>query len=374
MKGKTVILTSAVVLLAAGAMAWRALPSFLASDTDELALSAPVLRPIPTAVVRPLPRASVQEYPGNVRATRRVQLAFSVPGLLEELHAQEGTEFRKGEILARLDQRDYLHTLDAAAARYVDSKQDFERLTMLRRQNVAAEVEYNEAKADHDIAQAEMHIREKALADTLLLAPFDGVVARRYVENHEHVAAKQPILSFQDISVIEVVIQVPERVIARGGVAGLGTLQVRFDADGGRWFDAKIREFAAQSDPLTRTFDVVVGLTSPAEMEILPGMTATVRAQAPKPADAGRDGGQQVLVPVEAVISDPDGRSYAWIINPQGGTPRRQPVDVGILSEGGIAVLSGLEPGQHVAVAGLHTLRHDMCVRPMVAGGEGLDG
>ncbi len=374
MRPKTTILLSAVGLITIGAAAWRNLPGSLAKNAEDAAPPASKLRPIPTAAVCPLSGVCVRQFPGNVRATRRVQLAFSVPGLLEELYAQEGTAFRAGNVLARLDQRDYQHALDAARARYTDSQKHFARLTSLRLQNVAAEAEYDEAQAAHDVAKAELRSREKALEDTVLRAPFDGVVARRYVENHEHVEARQPILSLQDISVIEVVIQVSERLIARSGAANLGTLQVRFDADAERWFDAEVREFSVESDPLTRTFDVVVGLAPPADLEILPGMTATVRARASESVDVRNGEDQRVLVPVEAIVRDPDGETYAWIIDPLGGAPRKQPVDVGILHENGLEILSGLQPGQHVAIAGLHTLRDNLLVRPMVAGGEGLDG
>ena len=83
-------------------------------------------------MVHPLSGVRVRQFPGGVRAKRRVQSAFSVPGLLEELHAQEGAEIRQGEILARLDPREYRHALDAAVARYLDSRQRFGRLTTRR--------------------------------------------------------------------------------------------------------------------------------------------------------------------------------------------------------------------------------------------------
>ncbi|MGD8452568.1 MAG: efflux RND transporter periplasmic adaptor subunit [Phycisphaerae bacterium] len=374
MRTKIAILATLAAVGVAATAVWLGAAHKEAS-ADELAAPAqPTSRPVPTAVVRRLSGDRVYTFPGTVRATRRVQLAFSVAGLLVELHAQEGLKLRQGEVLARLDPRDYQHARDAAAARYADSKQDFRRLKALRDQKAAAEAEYDEAEAAHAVAEAELRVCEKALDDTVLLAPFDGIVARRYVENYEHVAAKQPVLSFQDISVLEVVVAVPERLIARGGVAALGELHVRFDADEERWLDADIREFSVQSDPVTRTFDVVVGLTPPANMEVLPGMTATVRARTPGDVGECDAGAQRALVPVEAIVRGPDGASYVWVIEPAGGTPYRQSVELGILHEDGVEIVGGLRPGQHVAVAGLHTLREDMHARPMAEGGEGLDG
>lgn len=68
------------------------------------------------------------------------------------------------------------------------------------------------------MAKAEFEIRKKALEDTVIIAPYDGVIAKRYVENSEHVKKQTPILALKDISEIEIIIQVPERLMAQGGI------------------------------------------------------------------------------------------------------------------------------------------------------------
>jgi RND family efflux transporter MFP subunit len=336
--------------------------------------SRTIVRPIPTAAVHQLSCSTIRTFPGTVRANRRVKLAFSVPGLLVELNVQEGRSVAQGEPLARLDHRDYEYALDAAKAKYADARLALERARALRDKKVVSRAEYDKAEAAHDIAKAELQAREKALKDTLLIAPFTGVVAKRYVENHEHVEARQPILSFQDVSLIEVVIQVPERLIAHGGASSLRKIQVLFDENSDRWFDASIREFSVQSDAVTRTYDVVVGLTPPEDLKVLPGMTATVKAEtldSPAPSQKAREA---VLVPAQAIWLGSDGKSYAWVIEPAGGTPQKRQVEVGALRAGGVEIFSGLRPGELVAVSGVHLLRQDMQVRPMTEGKEGLDG
>lgn len=360
--------------ISVGMSVWHgSLSGKLKSEIDSSGSRA-IVRPIPTAKVYRGSAAGIRTFPGTVRANRRVELAFSVSGRLKELNAQEGRSLRKGDVLARLDPRDFRYALEVARAKYVEALRTFKRVRSLRDKNVVAEAEYDKAEAAHDVSKAGLHIREKDLEDSVLLAPFDGVVAKRYVENHEHVEAKQAVVSFQDISLIEVVIQEPERLIAHGGALGLGKIQVHFDADDDRWFDASVLESRAQSDSITGTFDVVVGLTPPADLRVLPGMTATVRAETAKPVEASELAPQTTIAPAEAIWIGSDGKSYVWIIQPKGGTPSRKQVKVGALRENGVEIRSGLEPGDYVAVAGVHTLREDMQVRPSREGKEGLDG
>lgn len=340
----------------------------------ELPEEVHVIRPVPVAEARSLSGRALRFFPGKARANLRVELAFSVPGLVEKLNAREGRNVKQGEVLARLDRRDYLSHVEAARARFVQAEKDLARFSALRDQKVVAEVKYEAAKTAYDIALAELHLRRKALEDTVLLAPFDGLVVRRYVENHEHVQAKQPVLSFQDVSLAEVVIQVSERQIAQGGVAGLGRLEVCFDADRERWLSASICEYSAESDPITGTYDVVISLVPPPDLEVLPGMTATVRARIPDSLETSPSAQQMTRIPVEALCSGNDGHSYVWVIDPAGGNPLRREVEAVSMCEDCVQIRSGLRAGEYVAVAGLSNLRDDMRVRPMTIGAEGLDG
>nr|WP_246422301.1 efflux RND transporter periplasmic adaptor subunit [Roseospira visakhapatnamensis] len=344
-------------------------------ETSHGLAPVPIARPVPTAIVEYQPAAHVRAFPGSVRAARRVDLAFSVPGVLEALNAQEGRSLGQGAVVAALDQRDYQNALDAAEARYVKAERDLVRARTLWDKRVGSKASYEDAQAARDIALAELRIREKALEDTVLLAPFDGLVARRHIETHEHIEAKQTIVSFQDLSSIEVVIQVPERVIAHGGPEEMGALRVRFDADDSRWFEAAVHEYSAQADPVTRTYDVVVALAPPSDLTVFPGMTATVQARidgrtppprAPAPA--------LTRIPVEALWRGHDGLSYVWVIDPDGSTPAKRRVEAVALVGDGVQIRDGLTPGEHVATAGLHSLRESLWVRPMVPGARGLDG
>ena len=342
------------------------------------AKETPCVRPVPTAVMELVHDGHSRVFPGKVRANRRAELSFTVGGRLVELNAQEGVRVKKGQVLARLDQRDFLHERDAARARFQQAERNLSKFRRLHEQRVVTKTQFDDVQTSYDISLADLHISEKALTDATLRAPFDGVVVNRHIENFGHVKKEETVLSLQDISGIEVTIQVPERLIARDGTDGFRRLRVHFDADpdNERWFDAEVREFSVESDKVTRTYAIVVALTSPVDLKVFPGMTASVSTivDNENKADESLNASAMTRVPLEAVWNGVDGGSYVWVIALEGGYPVKKQVEIVSLRGDCAEIRSGLEPGAHVAVAGVHSLRENVMVRPQVVGEEGLDG
>jgi RND family efflux transporter MFP subunit len=371
MKGKKPIIAAIVASCVLGSAVLYTTVSGRIEEAPEPEPSTP--RPVRTEIVTELSEVSSRSFPGTVRATGRVDLAFSVDGLLAELHATEGTLVKKGDVVAQLDQRDAENAYQASRARYEVAQKDFDRAKMLIGRKVIPQADYDDIEANYNIALAEMRIREKALDDTVLTAPFDGIVSNRSVENFQHIKAKDRIISIKDISAIDVVIQVPERLIAHGGSDRFARVRVGFDAIPQVWFDAVIKEFSIESDPITRTYDVVVSLSPPEGVTIFPGMTATVKAQFEADHFVASLDTKKMLIPLAAVVGEAGGSAYVWKIPERGGHPVKTTVEIGEVRRGGIEIHRGLKTGDLVAVAGVHSLRGDMFVRPALPDREGLD-
>lgn len=348
--------------------------AFLSLDEnkEESTDDNPVLRPIPTSVVKSFCNNDTRIFPGEVRANRRVKLAFSVSGLLDQLNAREGSTLHKGEILARLDERDFRYAFEIAQAKLDQAERNYERCKNLLEDLVITNVEYDDSKTRYEIALAQLRTYKKALEDTQLIAPFDGIVVKRYIENHEHIKVHEEIVSFQDISVVEVVTQFPESLIARKGMDELNHLNVCFDTDHERWLNASIKEYSAQSDPITKTYDVVVSLKPPSDLMVLPGMTTWVKMNLEGLNRKSNSENQMTQIPVEAVWRDGEGRNCAWVIDKNGGFPHKRQIEVQDLFASFAHVSSGLHCGEHVAIAGLHLLGDQQPVRPAIFGKEGL--
>jgi RND family efflux transporter MFP subunit len=205
------------------------------------------------------------------------------------------------------------------------------------------------------------------LKDSTLLAPYHGVIAQRFVEPNETITAKRPVVKFQDVDEIDVVVDVPEQVMAADlRTADIVQLVAEFSAAQGRQFPAHIKEIAQRADPVTQTFPVRVALKTPPGVNLLPGMTATVTMTYRRASILG----DRILVPVSAVLKDAKGEQVAWVVgSDETVTPR--PVKLGTATGDRIEILEGLQPGDRIAVAGVTFLRDGMKVRDL---GDALGG
>jgi RND family efflux transporter MFP subunit len=220
-----------------------------------------------------------------------------------------------------------------------------------------------------EIAGLEARVVEAGiqLADTKLVAPYAGVIARRFVEQGQSIRAKQPVVKFQDVEEIEIAVDVPESVMASAlRTADITGLTAEFSAAPGRSFPVQVREIAQRADPVTQTFNVRATMQAPADLNLLPGMTATVTMNYRRAAVLGMN----VSAPVAAVVQDSKGGSIVWIIDAD-QTVTARPVRTGAISGGLIEITAGLQPGDRIAAAGASHLREGMKVRDL---GDALGG
>ena len=323
--------------------------------------------PTPKEVVRPVKVFSVQSggggqsmtFPGKTRANRRVDLSFKVPGPLVELPVEEGQEVKKGQLLARILPRDFKINLDQAKARAIEAERQYDRYKELYVRKQVSKAEFDRYKASRDVAAAQLEDAQNALKDTYLKAPFDGIVAKRYVENFEEVQAKQPIVFFQDISRIEVLVDAPETVIATLKHDKEVEATATFAAAPDKQFPLELKEFSTEADPQTQTYQVVLVMDRPQGINVLPGMTATVTG---KQATTG-DAAARIVIPAIAVTQDSDKKPYVWVLDEKEMTVKKNEVGVGEMTgSDGIVILEGLSGGERIVTSGVTQLKEGMKV------------
>ena len=302
-------------------------------------------------------------FPGRIRANKRVDLAFQVSGPLEALPAEEGQMVKKGALVARILPRDFQTALSSAKANALEAEQQYIRYKELYVRKQVSKAQFDKAKSDHDVAQSNLKKAEDTLDDTSLRAPFSGVVAKRFVENFTEVQAKEPIISLQDITRIEVLVDVPERFmtdVRRGKFDGEVTAE--FVAAPGLKFPLAIKEFATEADARTQTYEVVLVMDQPEEINVLPGMTASVKVINP----TRKTTSQAIIVPAIAVIGDPSGKSYVWVVDAESNRVSKQEISTGeLVGNDQVVVNSGVEQGTTIAVSGVNVLRDGMKIRPV---------
>jgi RND family efflux transporter MFP subunit len=373
----------------------------------------------------------VRSFPGKVEASKKVELAFQVPGLLVKLPVREGQKVSKSDLIGQLREDEFQARLTAlqgqlgqaqaalralragerreqqmrleaqvraAEARLANARAESDRATRLlgsgavsREEQERATTAFRVAQEEHraavqalekgtvareeDIEAKEAEVRglegrvveaNIQLADTTLRAPYDGVIAQRFVEQNQNVTAKQPVVKFQDVDEIDAVVDVPETVMAGIRTADIVRIVAEFSGAPGLQFPVHIKEVAQRADPTTQTFPVRVAMKAPSDVNILPGMSATVTLTYHRAGILG----SRILVPVSAVFKDSTGEQVAWVIGSD-ETVTRRPVNIGTATGGQLEIVDGLQPGDRIAVAGVSFLREGMKVRDL---GDALGG
>ncbi len=346
---------------------------FLSGCGKEIVKNEPIrIIPVKTFTVGEKQESIYDYYPAYVRSGRRVKLAFQVSGQLIRFPVKSGQNVKHGEILGELDSRDYENALKSATARYGESKTEFQRYSRLMQKLAVSVSDFEEKRRIYEVAEAEMKIAEKALADTRLTAPYDGVVAATYVDNFQNIQAKQEVLNFQSNTNIELVVDVPEKDVIRT-TASLPLEQITamfkpvaiFPALNNRKFSLSVREFETEADSSTQTYQCVLVMPAPKKFNIMAGMTALVRVKN----SCRNDEESGYPVPVTAVRQDADGHSYVWLVTSQSLTEKR-PVSVGMIDNDRIIVKTGLRQGEVIVIAGTGCAKNGMKVRPLEHIGE----
>jgi RND family efflux transporter MFP subunit len=332
---------------------------------EEPAPPAEVIRPVKIFEVGGQAGAR-REYPGQIRAAQYSEMAFEVPGRIVEFPANEGDRVEPGQTLARLDPRDYQAKLDSAEAKLQHALAERDRAKILFDKGVKPKAEYELRERLYDVSEAETAQARKALEDTVLRAPFAGVLARKLVADFRNVQAKEPVLVVQDDSSFEIKVSVPERdLTAREGKRASAeeiTQRLRprvvLSALPDREFPARLTELAEVADPTTRTFEATFAFARPENVNVLGGMTAKLVLEVPPlPGVTG------TAVPAAAVVSASDPEPFVWVVDPATMKVSKRTVELGAMTGSEVRVLAGLAAGDQVVASGVHQLREGTVVR-----------
>jgi RND family efflux transporter MFP subunit len=346
-----------------------ALPMLLTAclPPDEEA-SQPVAEPI-----RPVRIITVEELPGGERVTLTgtiqaqddVALAFRVGGQLIERSVNVGDQVVAGQVVARLDAVNERNAVDAARAnlaaamaRLVEARNTVRRFEPMLPQGFVARAEFDRAieardaaQAQVDAAQSQVDTAENQLGFTTLIADGPGTVTERGAEPGEVVAAGRMIVRLAREGGRDAVFDVPARVIESASADDEVT--VALSTDPKVTASGRVREVAPQADPVTRTFQVRVGLANPpAAMRLGSTVTGSIRL-----------GGEAGIKIPSSALTSARGAPAVWVLDSQTNTVALRNVDVARFELDRVLVAQGLDAGELVVTAGVQTLRPGQQVR-----------
>lgn len=344
----------------------------LGGCADEAPPQPTALRPVKTVLVES-GAASIRDrvFSGAAQSAAEAELSFKVSGTVAAVPVAVGDRLARGSLIATLDRDTFSVELEQALAEEARTKAsrrnaeaEYQRVRQLYANDNASRNELDtalfnaeSAKASHSAAVQSVRLARLNMGYTRLTAGVDCSVAELIVEANENVSAGQPIARVNCGRAWEVVLAVPESLIAsfRDGMPGV----VRFPSLPGQSFPGVVTEVGIGTSS-SRTFPVTLSLETVPE-DIRSNLAAEVTFQFSAGGDA-----QRVYLPPAAVIEDEQG-TFVFVLQatdePTAAVLQRRAVDVGEISELGLEVLAGLAVGERVVTAGQIHARDGMRVR-----------
>jgi multidrug efflux system membrane fusion protein len=217
-------------------------------------------------------RQSIVRVTGHTAASRRVTLKSELDGSVDEILAERGTAIDEGGVIARIDPEDRRARLSEAEALLRQRQAEYDAATRLNKSGYKGDIALSEAAAKLDAARAVVKRARIELDNTVVAAPFGGVLQDRPVELGSYVKVGDPVAMIVDLDPLRVVAFVTEREIGgvRMGIDGEAVLP------GGRTVAGKIAYVSAVADVTTRTFRVELEIANPGD-GLAEGLTSEIR-------------------------------------------------------------------------------------------------
>ena len=332
------------------------------------------IKSVKTMIVDNVNGNNTRIFSGVVQTANESDISFRVSGRVVEVMVKRGDSVDTGDILAKLEQKDFLLALNAANAKFQSAQSE---LTQSRQENVrqqnllkenyvsqaAAEksmAEFQDAKSKVAVAETDVQTAEDNLERTILIAPFSGKIADKEIEAFREVVAGETIFVLQGSDGLEVETRVPEtmvRMLKQGDSA-----QVSFPTLKGVEVAATITQIGARSES-GNAFPMTLRL-APSDADIRPGISAELKIGLRK----GQPNSERVLIPTSAVdlrffktIDSLEAKVFVY--DAMTSKLRLVKVKVEDIRDNELEVSGGLKLGDHVVVAGVAFLNEGQHVK-----------
>lgn len=239
---------------------------------------------------------TTKHFSGVVRAHETANLAFRIPGTINQVHVKAGDTVNKGDVIAQLDPHDYQVVLEELEAKMLEAqsahklaKAELNRVKQATQDNAIASVNLDRATSGYERSLSAVKVVDKNIQrakDTLrytqLIAPFDGVIATVDFEAHEQVLSGIAVATMQDSSTLDVEIDVPENMIEQFNINEVGTVS---------WYqsetpiNAHVSEIAPLPHLIKQTYTVTYTLDNE-DKHLFPGKSVTISSKTSTPMDS----------------------------------------------------------------------------------------
>ncbi len=274
-----------------------------------------------------------REFTATVQANIVNKIAPQSPARIEAINVEVGDRVHKGQKLAEMDDNNLRQT----KLQLENARIEFSRVDELYKIGGVSKSDWDQAKMNFDVLESSF---KNLATNTQLLSPIDGIITARNYDKGD-MYSQNPILVVEQISPVKLIINVSEayyKFVKKGMTA-----DIKLDVFGNENFGGKVSLVHPTIDSNTRTFPVEITINNQ-DRRVRPGMFAR--------ATLNFGTINNIVVPDQAVIKQSGSADRFIYILQQDGTVKYQKVELGRLMESAFEVISGIENGDQVVVAG----------------------
>ncbi len=345
------LIAALAVALVGGVAAVLNLSRVEASQTHP-GSDGPARDPVPVEVVAVAtgPVAGYISTTANLVPEDEVRVLAETEGRVAEVRVEEGDAVAAGQLLAAVNRDEAAIAANTARLRASNASRAFERAEQTRAQGLISAEAYDRLSLEHEVARQEVAEAEWKLGRTQVRAPFAGRVTERLVHPGQHIRPGDPLFVLADFDPLVARVYLPERDVLR--LEEGREVRLALAADETLRFAGRIRQISPVVDTQTGTVKVTVEAVDP-PAAVRPGAFVSVAIVRERREAAA-------LLPREAVLREL-GATHVFVA--QGGTAVKREVSLGLEENGRVEVVSGVEVGERVVVAGQGGLRSGATIK-----------
>lgn len=310
-------------------------------------------RTVRTAKAETASGESVRRYSFVSKPYKTSDLSFRVGGPVTEFDVQPGQFFRKGQVIAQIDSRDYEIAYDRAKAVFEQAEAEYKRISSLYNKGNISGTSYEKAKSDYVQARTAYEAAQFNLNDTKLKAPFDGYIQDVNIERFQDVKPSFPVVSFIDVSKIKVEVYIPEDIAAYMRKSNDPECEIKFSGMENRTFKP-VETFISQSTTKNNISYLLTAVISNTENCLIGGMTDELSLPVRLTSVSS-----PVTVPQNAVVNRMETGTYVWRLKDDNTVEKKSVTTGKITGNNHIEITSGLNTGDVIVTSGIHYLREN---------------
>ena len=285
---------------------------------------------------------------GTAKAKEDVIITARYSDVVKSVHFEDGDVVKKGQILVEFVKDEEQAKIKEFRANLNESMAQYKRLDELVKQKVASVAQRDEQKAKVSAIKAQLISAQAVLDNLTIRAPFDGQLGFREVSLGALVGNGDTITTLDDLSIIKVDFNIPERFITTVTVGqNIESTNIAFPE---KQFIGKVTSVSTRVDAVTRTIQIRAEIENK-NRKLRPGMLMSILLE--------RNPEQILQVPESAVIPYED-KHFVFVVND--GVATKADVEIGRRKPGVVSIVSGLDEGAQVVVEGALKLRNGAAV------------